>query len=76
MNEKSESLLSAILQEVILLNQNVTNLTTRVTKVEDDITSVRKDVSEIADAFPNKDIHAHRTWHDSNVGGWLRRMLR
>lgn len=75
MNDKSESLLAAILGEITSLNKNVVSLNTRLTKIENDVVTVKQEIRDVSSAFPDKDVNAHRLWHERHITSWFRRLV-
>ena len=78
MNEKSESLLTQILETVVTTQAQVTTISGRLDAVDVELRDQRKQLESLsADAFPAGDPVAHRRWHETNsIPKWRRWVIK
>lgn len=66
MNDKSESLLTQILETVVSTQSQVTKMSVRLDDVDSELRDQRKQIETLTtDAFPDGDTVAHRRWHET-----------
>lgn len=65
--DTSESLLTEILLHVQVLNANVEEFKGKLDSISQNVKALETKVDNIVDqAFINKDLHAHKKWHEKH----------